>query len=633
MLYLPTVSRSFPSRTGSWLRTILRGSPLVLACSGCLCAETATPAPAAGTLVERRLTDGQDRPMAGTLAPASETKARADALYAEALVLLDAPEKNVTQVLTDLREVAALDPHFDEVPMKIADLLLQAGEIEPAFEQLRQAAEANPRSAGIESMLGYAQHLRGNDAEATRLGTQALTRDPTQAVAMRALLEIAGDQNDLAGAVVRIEDILKESGASAPASAWLALGQLYMEVARNEPHPASGDSVLRTLLPIYREAAAKSPPDAERLTLLAETYADLGRKEEALKTMRQAGGLEPGNVDMLLRCARLEMDLEQKTEALRDYQQAYDFNPNLAGLRDLLGRLYLENDRFADAKRILQDALADEPDDSDLMADLGVACEGANDPAQAQAWFQRAFASPNCPPEAYLKLAVFQLSNRQVPEAGRTLATAQARFPQSAQILFYQAIQNRYAKNYSTALACLKGMRSLASPSETDVFSPNYYLEGALTMSLAGQDGQIEPWLKEGLGKYPRNPDLMNELAYSWADHDEHLSDALALSEQAARLDPDNGAIQDTWGWVYFKMGKANAALPYLQRAAVLTDNDPVVLEHVGDAFLKLGHRHEALAAWRHALQKAPSDHRLATRIIAAQAQANHAYPRSAPNQ
>jgi predicted negative regulator of RcsB-dependent stress response len=78
-------------------------------------------------------------------------------------------------------------------------------------------------------------------------------------------------------------------------------------------------------------------------------------------------------------------------------------------------------------------------------------------------------------------------------------------------------------------------------------------------------------------------------------------------------------------------MGKANEALPYLQRAAVMTDNDPVVLQHVGDALLKLGHRHEALDAWRRGLKKDPTNHDLATRIIAAQAQANHAYPRSAP--
>jgi tetratricopeptide (TPR) repeat protein len=577
------------------------------------------------------ITDGQDRLMSGQLSPEAETKAEANALFADAMISIDSTDHNVEKALGDLRQVVMLDPGFDEAQIKMADVMLQSGQLEPAYEQLLQAEAKNPHSAEIEATLGYTQRLRGKNGEAGRLSAEALARDPTQAISMRVLLEIAGDQDDLAGAVLQIEDILRHK-AGAPASAWLALGRLYMEIARSEPHPLANETVLKTLLPIYLAAEAVGPPDVERLTLLSETYQDLDRKKEALETLRQAEDLEPSNVDLLLRSAGLEKDLGEKNKALRDYQRAYDLNPNLAGLRDMLGRLYLDNGRFAEAVRIFQDALANQPGDPDLEADLGVAYEGSHDQARAQESFQRAFDSIACPPEAYLKLAVFQLSNRQVTEAGETLALARKRYSDSPQVLFYQAIQDRYAKKYADALDCLDGMRRLAPSSDTDVFNPNYYLEGALTMSLAGRDAQIEPLLREGLEKYPENPDLMNELAYSWADHGEHLPDALAMSQRAAKLDPDNGAIEDTCGWVYFKMGKPEEALPYLQRAAVMTDNDPVVLQHVGETLLKLGHRHEALDAWRLGLKKDPANHDLATRILAVQAQANHAYPRSAPN-
>ncbi len=567
--------------------------------------------------------------MSGELAPEAETKSRANALYAQALISLAGPDSDSAKALEQLRQVVKLDPRFGDAQVKIASILLQTGQVESAFEQLQAAVVSNPDSAAIESMLGYTQRLRSQNDDALRLCTQALTRDPTQAASMRVLLEIAGDQDDLSGAVIHIEDILK-NGNKVPASTWLTLARLYVEVARSESHALSGDVVLRTLLPIYQEAVAKGPPDVERLTLLAEAYQDLGRKQEALKTLREASELEPSSVDIILHCARLELDMGQKAVALKDYRLAYELNPNMSGLREMLGRLYLDNDKFSDAIGLLQDALAEQPDDPGLEADLGVAYEGAHQHAKAQTWFDRSFASPTCPPEAYLKLAVFQLGNQQVKEAGKTLATARGRFPQSAKILFYQAIQDRYAKKYTEALACLNAMRTLASGSETDVFNPSYYLETALTMDLAKKEDQIEPLLREGLGKYPENSDLMNELAYSWADHGTHLSEALALSEHAGRLDPDNGAIQDTWGWVYFKMGKANDALPYLQRAAVMTNNDAVVLQHVGDAFLKLGHRREAIAAWRRALEKDPGNHDLTTRITAALAPANHAESRSA---
>ena len=577
------------------------------------------------------ITDGQNRLASGQLAPVAEAKSRADALYAEASIALDSPDGDSAKALDQLREVVALDPHNEDAQVKIARAFLQSGQVNAAYDQLRSAAAAALHSTKLDALLGYAQHLRGENDEAVRLSTQTLTRDPTESTSMRVLLETAGEQNDLAGAVVHIEDILKADGPGVPASAWLALGRLYVEIARNESHTLSDEVVLKTLLPIYQQAAAKAPPDVERLTLLAETYQDLGRREEALATLRRAADLEPGNVDIILRCARLEMDLGEKEAGLKKFREAYDLNPSLTGLREMLGRLYLDNDRFTEAAELLRDAVAEAPSDPGLRADLGVAYAGAHQDFEAAACFQQAFASPICPPEAYLKLAVFQLAHDKITEAGRTLADAQVRFPQSAKIRFYEAIQYRYAKKYVEALSALAAMRTLASPSDSDVFNPYYYLESAMTMSLAHQDDRIEPVLREGLAKYPDNPELMNELAFSWADAGLHLPEALDLGKRAEQLDPDNGAIVDTCGWVYFKMGKINDALPYLQRAAVLTKNDPVVLQHVGDVLLQAGRRREAIATWRTALAKDPANRALITRIDAALAQANHAYSRSAP--
>jgi tetratricopeptide (TPR) repeat protein len=581
----------------------------------------------------QQISNAGDRLMSGKLKPAAEIKSRADALYADALVTFATHQDDSQKALSELKQVLILDPDNEDALLKRANILLQTGQVEAAFEQLQPAADPAHHSTALDSLLGYTQHLRGQNDDALRLSTRALKSDPTEATSMRVLLEIAGEQDDLSGAVLHIEDILRAGGSDVPASAWLTLGRLYVEISRATAHALTEDVVLNTLLPIYQEAAAKPPPDVERLTLLATAYEDLGRNGEALRALRQAVGLEPDNVDVILRCARMEMATDQKKAALKDYEQAYKLNPDLSGLREMLGRIYLDNEKFAEAIQLLQDALNITPSDPGLEADLALAYESAHQPAQAAAWFQRCFASPVCPPEAYLKLAVFQLNDGQITKAGQTLAQARSRFPQSARVLFYQAIQNRYAKNYSAALNCLAEMRALAPKDENDVFDPNFYLESALIFSLAQKSDRIEPLLREGLTKFPDNSDLMNELAFSWADAGKNLPEALLLSRRAAELDPDNGALQDTVGWVYFKSGEVKAALPYLQRAAIMTNNDPVVLQHLGDAWLQSGRRREAIATWRRALEKAPANHDLTSRISAALAPATHAYSRSAPNQ
>jgi tetratricopeptide (TPR) repeat protein len=594
----------------------------------------ASPAPlsAPETSPSTHITDAQDRLMSGQLRPVAEARSQANALYAEAMLLPEGLANDPQKAMTLFRQIVALDPSFTDAQIKLADTLLQSGRLDQALTQLQSAAAAHPNSIPIEVALGYTQRLRGQNDEALRLCTRALISDSSQSEAMRVLLEIAGEQDDLAGGVLHIEDILKAGGARVPGSAWLNLARLYLEVARGGAHPLTGDVIVKTRLPILQQAAAKSPPDVDTFILLADTYRDLGRKAEALKMLQRAGALEPSNVDIILHCADLESDLGQKADAITDYENAYALNPGLPGLREMLGGLYLDNQRYDAASRLFEEALADSPQNPGLEIDLGIADEGSHHPEKAQACFQRVFDSINCPPEAYLKLAFYQLEHKEVKEAGETLASAQAHFPQSARIRYYEAIQHRYEKNYDAALACLAQVRTLALGSEAGALDPGYYLESALTLNLAGQKDQLEAVLREGLSRYPDNPELMNELAYFWADQGRHLPEALALSRRAAALNPDNGPILDTWGWVYYQMGQARDALPYLQRAAFMTNNDPVVLQHVGDAYLKLGLRREAIATWTRALEKDPRNGDLANRIDAALAQAKNVHLRSAPN-
>jgi len=573
------------NRAASGARAFLRSAGfrkagLVLFCLG-FCSLAGARAESAGatpTLPPKseaipavHITDAQDRLMSGHLSPVAEKRSQANALYAEALLLPEGLAGDQQQALGLFRQIVALDPSFTDAQVKLANILLQSGQLDQALAQLQTASASHPDSIPIVVALGYAQRLRGHNEEALHLCTHALTRDSSQSAAMRVVLEISGDQDDLAGGVIHIEDILKAGGSDVPASAWLNLARLYLEVAGSGMHPPSGDVILKTRLPILQQAAAKSPPNVETLTLLADTYRKLGRKAEALKALQRACSLEPSDVDLILRCADLESDLDRKADAIRDYEKVYALNPGLPGLSERLGGLYL-------------------------------------------------------------KLVFFQWDHKEMKEAGETLASAQAHFPQSTRFCFFEAIQHRYEKNYDAALASLAQVRALASGHEAGALDPAYYLESALTLNLAGQKDQLEAVLREGQSRYPDNPELMNELAYFWADQGQHLPEALALSRRAATLDPDNGPILDTWGWVYFQMGQAKDALPYLQRAAFMTNNDPVVLQHVGDAYLKLGLRREAIATWTRALEKDPRNGDLANRIDAAQAQAKNAHLRSAPN-
>ena len=68
------------------------------------------------------------------------------------------------------------------------------------------------------------------------------------------------------------------------------------------------------------------------------------------------------------------------------------------------------------------------------------------------------------------------------------------------------------------------------------------------------------------------------------------------------KIEPDNAAYIDSLGWVYFKKGIFDKAVEELERASLLLA-DPVIYDHLGDAYLKKRNVEKAKQNWRKSLE------------------------------
>jgi Tfp pilus assembly protein PilF len=110
--------------------------------------------------------------------------------------------------------------------------------------------------------------------------------------------------------------------------------------------------------------------------------------------------------------------------------------------------------------------------------------------------------------------------------------------------------------------------------------------------------------------------DAYNYLGYMWADHNLHMDEAGDMIKRALQIEPNNGAYLDSLGWLEFRQGKFDQALADLLRAAKnMAHDDPVVFEHIGDAYLKLNRVPQALEAWQKAVALDPQNKQLAEKI------------------
>ena len=103
----------------------------------------------------------------------------------------------------------------------------------------------------------------------------------------------------------------------------------------------------------------------------------------------------------------------------------------------------------------------------------------------------------------------------------------------------------------------------------------------------------------------PRNAAALNYLGYTYADMGVHLDEAEHLIRRALELQPNDGIYIDSLGWVYYQRGEYKRAVEQLERAVELAGEDPTIVEHLGDAYTRLGRSGDALRIYRDALGRA----------------------------
>ena len=122
-------------------------------------------------------------------------------------------------------------------------------------------------------------------------------------------------------------------------------------------------------------------------------------------------------------------------------------------------------------------------------------------------------------------------------------------------------------------------------------------LQGS-TLDEMGRRDAAAAVFQEALKRHPDADEIMNYLAYMWAEEKNHLDEAEKLSKQSLLRRPRNGAYLDTLGWILFRQGRSEEALNFLLRARSQLPNDSTVLEHVGDVLATLNRTPEAAAYW-----------------------------------
>ncbi|WP_395824376.1 tetratricopeptide repeat protein [Elstera sp.] len=128
----------------------------------------------------------------------------------------------------------------------------------------------------------------------------------------------------------------------------------------------------------------------------------------------------------------------------------------------------------------------------------------------------------------------------------------------------------------------------------------------AIALERSGQVDRAIEDLQRALSLEPDQPYILNYLGYTWVDQGKNLEQGRRMLEKAVELRPRDGAIVDSLGWAFYRLGDLPRAVRWLERAVELKPGDPTINDHLGDAYWRTGRKREAGFQWERSLKLNP---------------------------
>jgi tetratricopeptide (TPR) repeat protein len=507
------------------------------------------------------------------------------------------------------------------------------GKLGEAGEAYGRAIEKDPDSAFLRRRLAEIAARQGRYADALEQAERAHALDPDD-VGTRLFLGTLyrlSKQPDKAEAVLRGAD-----GAPIDDDAALLLYGVYLDADR-----------LPDALAIAKDVIAREPDGLRGYFAAAAAYEKMGRPKDAERMLRQALKRQPGSLAVYGALARGRHEREDREGEIAIYREALVAHPHhaptLSALADALvaqGRTdeairtlaelerrqpddlrtrlrlaFLEytSKRYDSAAERFDQALAAHPDQKEIHHYLGLVRVRQGDDARAIAEFEQV------PPEsdrfAESRIEIARLEEKRGDFAGALAEVEKAREKAATRPLdLYAASLRARSGDFDGAVRFLEGLLA-QSPDDDEVL----YSLGVVYGEAKRYDEALR-YMNLCLEKNPDNASALNYVGYTWAEKGQKLDQAEAMIQRALALRPDDGFITDSLGWVYYMRARElsgsgrerdgrielERAIEQLERARELTGGDPVISEHLGDAYLLRGEKRRALEEYGEAIGLGP---------------------------
>ena len=219
--------------------------------------------------------------------------------------------------------------------------------------------------------------------------------------------------------------------------------------------------------------------------------------------------------------------------------------------------------------------------------------EGKGYRSKALEHYELALRSANPMPDTFVRMAML-IGETDLESALKLLKSAAQRFPMDSLVLSAIVYIADAHDDLDSAAVLL---RSIDAESKT-ALTADFYLHLGSTEEQLRNLKAAEESFKKGIEAYPDSHEMLNYLAYMWAEKGMNLDEGEKMVKRALEFEADSGPYLDTLGWIYFMQGRNKEAHDAIVKALKEDPDDPTIHDHLGDILAKDGRMDEAIKEW-----------------------------------
>ena len=525
--------------------------------------------------------DTQDESVA-----AEDSSGAPDAMF-EFLVAEFAAQRGDTEAALATFHRLARELKDPQIARRAVETAIRARAFAPALESATLLLELDPESTLAREIMAALLANDGDLGKARQTLTGMLEKSANRGSLMMQASYLFGKFPDK-GAVLDATRLLTEPYAAMP-EAHYALGVAALVAGQAE------------LADSESQAALGLRPDWEQGAILRAQALHKSKPSAVIPFYEAFVASHPTSLEVRMQLGR-ELASERKlAEAREQFREVEKIAHRDSQAAYAIGLLSLQLEDFAEAQAAFTRALKlgyREP--TAIYLGMGQAAEGLKNIDEAIDWYKKVESGDWV--RAQLKIATL-IARQQGLVAGREYL--QRIQPQSSedriQMIQVEAQLLREAKAWHETFEML----TTAVAEFPDSFELLY--DHAMAAERIDKLDVLEADLRRVIKMKPDYAHAYNALGFTLAEKTNRLTEAKELIEKAVKLSPDDPFIQDSLGWVHYRLGQVQEALKYLQHA-YSSRPDPEIAAHLGEVLWKSGQRDEAQKIWRAALSENP-DH------------------------